>query len=282
MATLTDQAWQTVLDLSRRYGVSTDAVTSMLHAVANGGGSMAQFNIWELGGGGQWMRGGMTMVGDMFNHGLKAKVDGLCGELSNLLSQNPFVPPPRPPQPSFGGQSQQQGGSFQQQGGGGASMYFGGGYGNWWPAELGSPNGSGGQNNVRYAYFSNARRLAVEYNGTVTVYDTLDHQIGGVSQQQGGGASVTFTSQYGTVSVLNLPVVSINGVPQNRAAPQAPAPQAPAQQAPPPAPTETNGTPSAQEADVFAKIEQLANLRQKGHVTDDEFNAKKAELLARL
>ncbi len=297
MALLTDQAWQTVLDLSRRYGVSTDAVTSMLYAVANGGGSMAQFNVSELGGGGQWMRGGMTMVGDMFNHGLKAKVDGLCGELSNLLaSSNPFVPPPppvRPPQPAFGGQSQQQGGgsfqqqggSFQQQGGGGASMYFGGaggGYGNWWPAELGSPNGSGGQNNVRYAYFSNARRLAVEFNGTVTVYDTLDHSIGGVSQQQGGGASVTFTSQYGTVPVTNLPVVSINGVPQNQPQPQQNQPQNPPMSAPQSLPPLSNGTPSAVEADVFAKIEQLANLRQKGYVTDDEFNAKKAELLSRL
>ncbi len=275
MTLLTDQAWQAVLDLSRRYGVSSDAVTSMLYAVANGGGTMAQFNIGELGGGGQWMRGGMTMVGDMFNYGLKAKVDGLCAELSNLLaSQNPFVPAPpatRPPQPSFGGQSQQQGGV-------GASLYFGGtsgGYGNWWPAELGSPNGSGGQNNVRYAYFANARRLAVEFNGNVTVYDTLDHSIGGVAQQQGGGASVTFTSQYGTVPVANLPVVSGNGVSSNQPTRQ-PSPA----QATQPTPTSTNGSPA--EADVFAKIEQVANLRQKGYITDDEFNAKKAELLARL
>ena len=39
------------------------------------------------------MQGGMTMVGDMFNHGLKAKVDNLCTELSRLLAQQPFVPP---------------------------------------------------------------------------------------------------------------------------------------------------------------------------------------------
>ena len=49
---LTDQAWQSVLDLARRYGVSPDAVTALLHAVSNGGGSMAQFHIGELGGGG--------------------------------------------------------------------------------------------------------------------------------------------------------------------------------------------------------------------------------------
>ena len=31
------------------------------------------------------MRGGMTMVGDMFNYSLKATVNGLCSELSSLL-----------------------------------------------------------------------------------------------------------------------------------------------------------------------------------------------------
>jgi hypothetical protein len=49
-------------------------------------------------------------------------------------------------------------------------------------------------------------RLAVELNGHVTVYDSLDHQISGVSQQQGSGGSLTFTSQYGTVSVSSLPI----------------------------------------------------------------------------
>ena len=53
----------------------------------------------------------------------------------------------------------------------------------WWPRDLGSPSATGNQNNVRYAYFANAHRLAVETNGQVWVYDTLDHQIGGFSQQ---------------------------------------------------------------------------------------------------
>src|ERR1700685_928176 len=46
--------------------------------------------------------------------------------------------------------------------------------GQWWPAELGLPNGSGGRNQVRYAYFNATHRLAVELNGHVTVYDSLD------------------------------------------------------------------------------------------------------------
>jgi hypothetical protein len=143
--------------------------------------------------------------------------------------------------------------------------------GNWWPADLGVPNGTGSQNNIRYAYFANARRLAVEIHGRVTVYDTLDHQIGGVSQQQGAGASLTFTSQHGTVPVASLPVVSIDGVAQN----------APAQSATSAEPEPDRAEP-AQETDIFAKIERLPELERKGILSQEEFAAKKSELLGRL
>ena len=278
---LTDQGWQKIIDLAQRYGVSTDAVMSMLQSVVNGNGTMAQFCHSELGGNGQWMQGGMTMVGDMFNYGLKSKVDGLCTELSQLLLQQPFLPPPQTNQSQWQGGQQQGGyGYGGSMGGSPVSLFVpgpSGGNGSWWPADLGSPNGSGGQNNVRYAYFSNARRLAVEVNGNVTVYDTLDHQIGGVSQQQGAGGSVTLSSQYGTINVANLPVVSVNGVPQS-SAPQSSVPQymPPAQPSTPPA------SGNFQEADIFAKIERLADLLQKGIVSPEEFAAKKSELLSRL
>ena len=255
MQQLTHAGQQKIDDLAQRYAVSVDAVTTLLQAVVNGHGTMAQFYHRELGGGGQWMQGGMTMVGDMFNHGLKAKVDGLCTELSNLLASQPFVPAPAVDQVPMQGQQQQQG----------VSLFVPGGSGNWWPGDLGVPGSSGSQNNVRYAYFPGSRRLAVEVDGRVSVYDTLDHQIGGVSQQQGWGSSVTFTSQYGVVSVLSLPIISgdlaVPSAPAHRAAPSA---------------------SPAQEADVFGSIERLADLRQKGILTEQEFATKKAELLGRL
>lgn len=269
MQPLTDRGWQKVTELSQRYGVSTDAVMNLLQAVVNGNGTMAQFYHSELGGGGQWMQGGMTMVGDMFNYGLKSKVDGLCSELSQLLAQQPFEPTPAPPNPSSW-----QG---QQQGGNSASLFVQGhSSGSWWPSELGSPNGSGGQNNLRYAYFSNARRLAVELNGNVTVYDTLNHQIGGVSQQQGSGGSLTLTSQFGTVDVASLPIVSFNG-----SAPQPPA-NVPSWQPTAQTSYASSPEPNSQETDIFAKIERLADLQKKGIISLDEFTAKKSELLGRL
>jgi hypothetical protein len=70
---LTDQGLQKINDLARHYGVSADAVMTLLQALMNSKGTMAQFDHRELGGAGQWMPGGMTMVGDVFHHGLKAK-----------------------------------------------------------------------------------------------------------------------------------------------------------------------------------------------------------------
>jgi hypothetical protein len=77
----------------------------------------------------------------------------------------------------------------------------------WWPAALGdSPNSSGGQNEARYAFFGEKKRLAVDVgDGKVKVYETGDHQISGVQQQQGGSKrDVTFTSQHGPVALDRL------------------------------------------------------------------------------
>ncbi len=254
MQKLTNVGENLVNDIASRYGLSRDAVVHMLVSVNNGGCSMAQFNCPELGGSGQWMRGGMTMVGDMFNNGLKTTVDNLCNELANILSNNQVFPVVAAGTP----------GSSQ-----------------WWPMDLGSPSSSGSQNNTRYAVFPN--RLAVELNGQVSIYDTLDHNIGGVSQQQGGNDSLTFNSQWGTISVNNLPLVSGTS--------PAPAPQTnfaqPVQQ---PQPTQTpvqnfeqtNEVTNSQYNTTNQMIEiikKLAELRDVGVLTESEFNAKKAELL---
>lgn len=281
MQQLNQDGQRAVADIASRYNLRTDTVEYMLIAVNNGGGTMAQFNCPELGGSGQWMRGGMTMVGDMFNNGLKSTVDNLCSELSNLLA-NTQVFLVRATGPSGGGQ--------------------------WWPDNLGSPRSSGSQNNTRYAVFDN--RLAVDVGGQVTVYDTLDHTIGGVSQQQGGNDSLSFSSQYGTLSVSSLPVVSGAGSSQNMdsnfmAPPtQNPAPvsqgqaqfDSSAQQASGNFASNDSSTSNASNSnnadsqsqntntanEMLALIEKLGSLREAGVLSDEEFSQKKAELLARI
>jgi hypothetical protein len=74
----------------------------------------------------------------------------------------------------------------------------------WWPKDLGEPSSSGAQNDIRYAFFADARRLLVEDHGKTSTYDSGDHRISGVSQQQSGSSSLAFTSQKGTVDVGSL------------------------------------------------------------------------------
>jgi len=254
MQKLTSVGENLVNDLTSRYGLSHDAVMHMLIAVNNGGCSMAQFNCPELGGSGQWMRGGMTMVGDMFNTGLKTTVDNLCNELANILSNNQVFP-------------------TIEAGTAGSNQ--------WWPTDLGSPFSSGAQNNIRYAVFPN--RLAVELNGQVSIYDTLDHTIGGVSQQQGGNDSLTFNSQWGVINVSSLPLISgqtASATPQNNFADIAQNPQT--QQEPSHSFEQVNDTNNEQyqaTQQMIDILKKLAELRDLGILTDDEFNAKKSELL---
>ena len=293
MQQLTQEGRIAVSDIAKRYQLSVEAIEHMLVSVNNGAGSMAQFNCPELGGSGQWMRGGMTMVGDMFNHNLKSTVDGLCNELSGLLANTQV----------FQVASAASRNSNQ-----------------WWPDGLGAPHSSGSQNNMRYAVFAN--RLAVESGGQVTVYDTLDHHINGVSQQQGNDSTMTFRSQLGMVSLGSLPVVS-GAEPVEAAQAEAAAaayssvkeadsqPTAEGDNTLNPHAANSNNESSGygdakgsssyrsdnspsvgintsqsrrteSASDVISLIEKLAQLHSAGILSDAEFNTKKQELLARI
>ncbi len=48
---------------------------------------------------------------------------------------------------------------------------------------------------MRYATFPDRHRIVVEQAGTVTVYDSGDHRISGVSQQQSGTQDLRFTAR---------------------------------------------------------------------------------------
>ena len=264
MSELTPQGRALIEDLARQYGVTADAVETMARAVSAGGGTMAQFYHPDFGGGGQWMTGGMTMVGDMFNYGLKSKVEGVCSALAGAMANGMQIFVPRPA-PSHNV-------SYQSQGGGGS----------WWPSELGSPSSTGSQNSMRYAYFPGTRRLAIDDGGQVRVYDTLDHQIGGFGQQQGGGASFTFSSQYGVVPVDSLPRVD-GGKPAEPAVQAKSEPIAHETQYPAEAVQQSQTPVSRQSHDeIFSSLERLKGLADKGVITEAEYQAKKSELLSRL
>jgi hypothetical protein len=264
MESLTPEGLRIVGDIARRHGVSLDAAVSVIGALKEGNGRQAQFNHPDLGGMGQWSQGGMTMVGDMFNHALKNRVDALCAELARLLMTQPSL--------IAAGQSQSQGErtgvSLFAAGAGSASQ--------WWPAELGSPASTGAQNDMRYAFFPATHRLAIQHDGRVSLYDTGEHRLSGFSQQQSGDRSLTFMSQFGLVRVADLPLAQPADRPPDspRAAAAEPQRPEPAPPPPPPAPPATD--------DILTTIERLAELRKKDILTEEEFSAKKTELLSRL
>ena len=175
-----------VEDLARRHGVSVDAVNVLKDAIRHGGGRQAQFSHRDLGGMGQWSAGGMTQVGDMFNAALKDKVNALCTELA------------KDGVPDAPAHDEQPHGRMPTM----ASKRIG----DWWPDGLGRPSASGSQNGMRYACFPDTRRVAIEQAGKVTVYDSGDHRISGVSQSQSGTQDLRFSSQIGTVRASDLPV----------------------------------------------------------------------------
>ena len=247
MPTLTPQGQRAVEAIAERHGFGVDAATEMLDAVILGRGGMAQFNHQEFGGSGQWMRGGMTMVSDMFNDHLKGRVNALCQDLADLAAEQPDLL--RAPTAAASGLEWRA-----------ASLGS-----SWWPASLGTPSSVGSQNDMRYAYFPERHRLAVDTGGRVSVYDTADHRISGFSQQQSSAATIAFSSQHGPVRLDSL----------RRAADSAPAPS-PAQSA------EGHGRDARAASDVLATIERLGELKAKGVLSEQEFSAKKIELLQRL
>ena len=145
--------------LSKKYNISLSAVKTLAEALQRGNCQAAQFNHPELGGMGQWMPN-MVMVGDMFNHQLKATVDQLCRELVEFVCND------APLSVKAASSSQTSTTSW------------------WQKAGITTVDTQGEQNTVAYAYSRAQNRLAIKHGERVTVYDTSDYIITGVSQQQ--------------------------------------------------------------------------------------------------
>ncbi|MCB1883922.1 MAG: SHOCT domain-containing protein [Geminicoccaceae bacterium] len=172
MAGMDEALRERVVRIGRRHGIGETAALALFQALAAGGGRMAQFDHPELGGLGQWSGGGMVMIGDMLDHVLRARVNALCCDLTDLV----------PAAPATAGKA-------------------------WWPKHLGRPASSGAQDGLRYAFFPEKRRLVVDTGGQVRVYDTGDHAFRGFGQQQGGGtAGLAFTGRHGPVRLDDLPL----------------------------------------------------------------------------
>lgn len=263
-----------IADIADRHGFKPEAAEAMADALKRSGGSMAQFNHPDLGGMGQWSKGGMMMIGEMNNDRLKARVGDLARDLSDAVQSG-----------KIGGDTHEGTSSGSSSSSSSRSSSSGG---SWWPKGLGSPSSTGSQNQSRYAVFPDKQRLAIEDGGHVTVYDTGDERIEGASQQQGGDSSMRFSTRSGSVRVEDLKTVDDGDSKDDVRAERLAGPASPAgtssspgqghrgQHAPSPQPPTQGG------GDPIDTLRRLAGLRDEGILTEAEFSAKKAELLARL
>jgi hypothetical protein len=172
--------------LAKKHSVSPAAVQVVLAALRSGGGRMAQFSHADFGGMSQWSPG-MSMVGDMFNTQLKAKLDALCSDIAAHLDTAESAGGVRPEgdEVSYRSWTRSE---------------------DWWPAGLGRPgrraersplrglprDPSAGDRRSRY-------RLGIRHR-IASVF--------GVAQAQSADRTLTFTSQDGLVRIADLSKVS--------------------------------------------------------------------------
>lgn len=255
--------------LASQHGFSIEALNELSRALSAGGGAMAQFSHPELGGSGQWMRNGMVMVGDMFNHRLAGRVAAVCEALAPLVGAS--LPPVAQRHLDVDGRPP----SAEEQ--------------------FGLPAASGSQNGMRYAWFPAHRRLVVEGHGRRRVFDTADLAIHGVAQQQSVDGTITFTSQHGPVDLASLrevdvPAHGIHGhsreagpgarADENRERSTSARPAA-ADSTVVEAEAASSVAPTSQ-AQTLDLLSKLAELHARGVLTDQEFTSKKSQLLDRL
>ncbi len=195
--------------LAQKHGFSIGAVQMLNNAFSQSRSlNQVQFNISEFGGMGSWMKGGMMMIGDMFNQNLKLRVGSLCEELSQLRQNShgdnvtlncescqknnfAFTQPMPSPQPM----------NFMQPMNSMQPMNFA-------PFEAGVTS-SGQSNNVSYKYYGQEKKLVITLNGSQT-YTYLDiPSISGVSSSQSSvdgiqKTKITFSTQEGTDLVIEI------------------------------------------------------------------------------
>jgi len=176
-------AYDVVPHLAERYHVHEGAVRELFRAFESTHGKQAQFDHPDLGGRGQWMPG-MIMLADMSADAqTKARIAGLCAEVSALVqgretSVDEALAAPREAGASAAYVNMPAGES-------------------WWPASFGHPAASGEQHGIRYAYFPQRDQLLVQQGARLTTYDTTGQRITGFAQEQSTTSQICFTTERG-------------------------------------------------------------------------------------
>lgn len=157
---------ETIKQLADRHGFSPELAQNLLNELRRSGGRQAQFNDPALGGMGMW-QSGQLMIGDMVNHGLKAKVAAFLADLTALLEVSPDASPELTWRAEKMASMAQNQATISQSGGGSGFSVM--------------------QNGVSYRYAAERNELVVNDN---EVYDTTGLRVIGIHSQQQNGRGV--------------------------------------------------------------------------------------------
>lgn len=237
-------------ELAAYYGFGDEAVAQLWRAVSDGGGDMASFDHPEFLGPGQWMRGGLILITDPADRVLKNRIDSLCNALSRALRED-RAPAVGQRRLNAEARAWDTPGNLRRA---------------WWPGSMGDPDAAADTGALAYAYFDRPRLLAIRRDDTVTWYDTGVHRITGIAYDDGRNETLVMTS-------------TIAEVPLNKLTPQVGASDTRGTQVD----TRNEAPPIRPKSeDILDAIARLAELYRQGALTENEFAAKKRELLARL
>ncbi len=190
-----EQAWNectpvqdSIRAIAIRHCVSEGAVRRLVQGLLLTDGAQVEFNEPELGGPGQWMPG-LIKVRDASNSALKRRIDAICSEIAQQIQSGTLRPTNTPPH-------QNRPITWEENG-----LV-------WWPGEMGSPTLTGALHGIRYAWFAHVRRLLIDEEGHVRVYDSGMHRISGILLKHAAGQrALVFTSQHGTLDLTVLPAI---------------------------------------------------------------------------
>ena len=78
----------------------------------------------------------------------------------------------------------------------------------WPPPQLRRPTSSGTHGNVKFAFFADKKRLLIETDGALQIFDSGAHQIREVDEPGGERPTVEFISQNGRHPICELRLLS--------------------------------------------------------------------------
>jgi len=169
-------------DIGKKYGVSLETVNELAAELDRTGGLSVQFNNQELGGKGRWTLNGGAQVGNGFNTALNKRVDALMRDLWEFITAADDHPSEElsktlPPMPALKKRT-------------------------WWPDAWETPDTSGTNNGLNYAYFSSRNRLALRQGVKVRFFDTSGYSVRSVSiQRDMGQPIITVNTSQGRVDI---------------------------------------------------------------------------------